>query len=774
MQCSPAISSMTGPDHLDKSRLPSRTIRASNALYALQCEVLEAVASGQPLDRVVQLLCRSIERILPAVVCSVLTVDDEGRLRPLAGPSLPEAYSRALDGIQIGPDVGSCGTAAYYGRSVEICDIDVDPRWARFKAMPLAAGLRACWSSPIKGGDGRVLGTFAFYYRACRAPKVFERRVVEASVHLCALAIEREETWRRLEGTNQRFDMALSNMSQGLCFFSGTRKLIVANCRYSEIYDLPPNSIGPGTSLLEIVDLRIAAGSGPKMAASDYIDWRNTLQVSNIASDTVVELANGRMIAIHHRPMPDAGWVATHEDITERRRAEARVVYMARHDGLTGLPNRVLFNERMEQALALSDRGQGCVVLCLDLDRFKTVNDTFGHPVGDALLQSVAVRLQACVREVDTVTRLGGDEFAVLVIGLDRPESAGELAQRIVRTLSEPFDLEGHSIIVGASVGIAVAPHDGSSAGKLLKSADTALYRAKLDQRGTYRFFEPDMDARLQARLVLERDLHQAVRNHEFELAYQPIFNLAANAVSGFEALLRWRHPTRGLVLPNEFIPIAEETGLIVPIGAWVLHEACVEAANWPASVKVAVNLSAAQFRSDALVETVKQVLLTSGVPAARLELEITESILLNNTADTLATLDELHMLGVSIAMDDFGTGYSSLKYLNSFPFDKIKIDQSFIQSLSEREASVAIMRAIVGLGRSLGMVTTAEGVETQDQLAQLRLEGCTEVQGYLFGRPTSAKSARLMLVEQNGSNSGVVQNQPFLGYDWAVETVDG
>jgi diguanylate cyclase (GGDEF)-like protein len=424
-------------------------------------------------------------------------------------------------------------------------------------------------------------------------------------------------------------------------------------------------------------------------------------------------------------------------------KSEAQIVHMACHDALTGLPNRNLLYERMEHALGLAGRGQNCAALCLDLDRFKDVNDTFGHPVGDQLLQAVSERLLACVRENDTVSRLGGDEFVVLLIGLETPESAGLLAQRIVRTLSEPFDLDGHSIVVGASVGIAVTPQDATSAVTLLKSADTALYRAKLDEPGSYRFFEPDMDARLQARVALERDLRQAVRDEAFALAYQPQYNLATDQLCGFEALLRWHHPVRGTVGPAEFIPLAEDTGLIVPIGAWVLREACAEAVNWPATVKLAVNLSAVQFKSQVLVQTVRQALADSGLAPTRLELEITEGMLLNNNATTLAVLHELHDLGVSISMDDFGTGYSSLSYLRSFPFDKIKIDQSFVRDLSQREDSRAIIRAVVALGKSLGMTTTAEGVETEDQLAQLRREGCTEVQGYLFSKPTSAEAAR-------------------------------
>jgi diguanylate cyclase (GGDEF)-like protein len=719
-------------DRWDSSHHPN-----PNALHALQCDVLEAIAS--------------------TAACSVLTIDEQGRLHPLAGSKLPEAYSKALDGTPIGPDVGSCGAAAFFGHPVEVHDIDADPSWTGFKAMPLAAGLHACWSSPIKGADGCVVGTFALYYRRRRAPTCLERRIVATCLHLCTLAIERDVAQQNLQQTNRRFDIALSNMSQGLCFFDGARNLIVANRRYSEIYGLSPENLVPGTPLEAIVAMRVVAGSGPKMAADSYLEWRRRLKLDDSPTDTIVELTNGRVIAIHRHPMPDSGSVATHEDITERTHAEAKILHMARHDGLTGLPNRGLFQEQLDQALASSGRTQGCAVLRLDLDHFKTVNDTFGNAIGDALLQATARRLLACVRDIDTVARLGGDEFAVLLVGLDRPESAGELAQRITRVLKEPFKLQTHTVETSASVGIAVAPRDGNISGKLMKSADTALYRAKQDERGTQRYFEPEMDARLQARIGLERDLRQAVSNNEFELVYQPIFALDANAICGFEALLRWRHPLRGLVSPIEFIPLAEETGLIVPIGAWVLRQACAEAAQWPGSVKVAVNLSAVQFRHNALMETVTQALSASGLPASRLELEITESVLLNNSADTLCTLHALRDMGASIAMDDFGTGYSSLSYLRSFPFDKIKIDQSFVRDISEKPDSVAIIRAIVGLADSLGMQTTAEGVETSDQLSCVKGEGCTQVQGYFFSRPVPALDARQML--HKGSQSALARS---------------
>ena len=427
-------------------------------------------------------------------------------------------------------------------------------------------------------------------------------------------------------------------------------------------------------------------------------------------------------------------------DVTERKQAEARIAYMAHHDALTLLPNRVLFHERLDEALARVRRhGESLAVHCLDLDHFKGVNDTLGHPIGDDLLKAVAQRLGACLRDSDLVARLGGDEFAIVQSPLRDPNEASALANALIETVSRPYEVRGHEVVVGASIGIALAPADGEAPDALLRNADMALYRAKAEGRGTAHFFEPEMDRRIQARRILELDLRKAFAHGEFELYYQPLINLSSNEVSGFEALLRWRHPERGMVAPAEFIPLAEEIGLIVPLGEWVLRKACSEAVKWPSELKIAVNLSPAQFRSRGVVQAVLTALAYSGLPADRLELEITESVLLGETDVNLATLHQLREIGVRISMDDFGTGYSSLSYLRCFPFDKIKIDRSFVRDLSERPDCLAIIRAVAGLGISLGIATTAEGVETQEQLDRLRAEGCTEVQGYLFSPPRPA-----------------------------------
>ena len=549
---------------------------------------------------------------------------------------------------------------------------------------------------------------------------------------------------------NLQFDTAINNMSQGLCFFDANHRLIVCNDRYIDMYDLAHDRVGPGTPLAEIVDMRFEAGSFPEMTRDEYLRWRANVAISHEPTDSIVELRNGKTVKIRHRPMPDGGWVATHEDITVQRRSEVKIEYMAHHDALTDLANRVLLNERLEQALGRIHLEEMVAVHHLDLDQFKAVNDTFGHPAGDKLLKIVADRLRGLVRETDTIARMGGDEFVVVQAPIADPAESTSLAQRIIALMSEPFDLDGHQAVIGASVGIAVGPSDGLKPDELLRNADLALYRAKGDGRGTFRFFETAMDLQMQTRRIMERDLRKALSSGQFELYYQPVVNLASGDISGFEALIRWNHPEQGVIPPASFIPLAEETGLIVPVGEWVIRQACATAAQWPGDLSIAVNISAAQFRNPGLLQVIVGALATSGLDPTRLEIEITETVLLQNRETTLAVLRQLRELGIRIAMDDFGTGYSSLTYLQCFPFDKIKIDRSFVKDITENTGSLNIVRAVAALAKGMGMTATAEGVETSEQLDRITSEGCTEMQGFLFSRPVPASEIERLFLSRH------------------------
>ena len=540
-------------------------------------------------------------------------------------------------------------------------------------------------------------------------------------------------------------DAALENMSQALCMYDADGRIVLFNERYVKMTGRLAASL-KGLSLLDLLHQRKASGEFDDDPDAYFAQLIATMREGKSRS-TSLEVSGGHTLRLADHPMRGGGWVTTIEDITEWREAQAQIAHMARHDALTNLPNRRLFREQLEQALHHGARHEWVAVLCLDLDHFKDVNDSLGHPIGDELLKKVASRLDGCVRSIDTVARLGGDEFAVVQVGRE-PQllNVSSLASRIVDVIADPYDVQGQQIIIGVSIGISVAPNDGNDADQLLRNADLALYRAKADGRGTYRFFESGMDARAQARRLLMDELRAALLRDELEVYYQPIYDLAAGRVICFEALLRWNHPLRGIVPPTDFIPLAEETGLIVPIGDWVLRKACADAANWPRDVSIAVNLSPAQFKNHKLVASIIAALSAAGLAPDRLELEITESVLLRDSVATLDVLHKLRAYGIRISMDDFGTGYSSLSYLRSFPFDKIKIDQSFVRELASHGDAMAIVRAVTGLGKSLGIATTVEGVQTNEQLELLRMEGCTQVQGYLFSPPQPAAEITRLL----------------------------
>ena len=587
-------------------------------LLGIQHEVLEMIATGEPLSVAMDQLCRRVEEIEPGVTCSMVTVDDDGIIHPLAAPSMPPAYSAAIEGLPIGPAVGSCGTAAFRGEPVEVTDIASDPLWVDYQALAGPLHLKACWSSPLKARDGRVVGTFAFYYGTTRGASDLDREIVAACIHVCAIAIEH--------------DMARSQMRR-----------------------------------------------------------------------------------------------------------------MAYRDAVTGLMNRVAFQERATQALARIGDGRLLVVHYMDVDEFKGINDTLGHRIGDLLLAAIADRLVETIGDAGTVARLGGDEFAVLQEAESR-QTALQVGIRLLAAFNEPFMVEGHELMMGVSLGVAAAPDHGRSLNELMINADLALYRAKADGRGRLRFFVPQLAAAANARRAIERDLKGALEKGEFAIVYQPIVTLADVRIEAFEALLRWNCPGREPIGPAQFVPIAEEMGLIGQIGDWVLREACREAAAWPEHMALAVNLSPLQIRRQSLVDDVMATLEEVGLSPERLILEITETAIL---ADEVAGRDALNRLsrkGIQIALDDFGTGYSSLRLLRSFPISKIKIDQSFVREITEARASAAIVRTMIALAKDLGMTTTAEGIENAEQARRLTDKGCTEAQGYFFSRPISAADVRTLI----------------------------
>lgn len=585
-------------------------LRRSARLHLMQQEILEEMASGAPLKSVMETLCRRVETMIPSVTCSIMAITAEQQLLHIASPSLPEHYQRAINGIAIGPKVGSCGTAAFRGEAVEVTDIDTDPLWEDYKDLALPLGLRACWSSPIKSAEGKVIGAFGFYYPRPRSPSSLERQIVAACLHLCMIAFEHEDT------RAQAYELAFT-------------------------------------------------------------------------------------------------------------------------DPLTHLANRARFQQRVAESLAIvAETGQRVVVQYIGLDHFRAANEMLGYEAGDELLKVVASRLASVVKDHDAIARIGGDEFALVQVGSPSDADIANRARCIIELVAETVPAGDQRLQLGASIGIAIGPDDASSAADLIHDAALAMRRVKELGRGTYFFYEKELNERMQRRRQAEADLRNALARDQFELYFQPIFNLRTGAIEAAEALLRWFHPERGMVRPSEFIPLAEQCGFIEEIGAWAVRRACMEAAKWRADIAVSVNLSPRQFQNSGLSELVAAALEDSGLAPSRLELEVTESVLLSDSAANTALLNQLTEMGVSLALDDFGSGYSSLSYLHRFRFDRIKIDHSFIRDIVRNDGSLKIVRAIVMLAHSLGLKVTAEGVETDDQLAAVRGEGCDAVQGFYIGVP--------------------------------------
>ncbi len=589
---------------------------------------------------------------------------------------------------------------------------------------------------------------------ATLAWSVRERLLLALVVSLAMVAgwlLRRHQlTKQRMAAERRQLSIAVNNIPQGLVLYDGSARIITCNQPYLEMFGLSPDVAKSGCTMQRLIAHRKETGS----FEGDVDEFCNAIiQKVSLGKTTrqLTQTPGGRAIEIINRPLKEGGWVATIEDITERTRADEKIAHLAHYDALTDLPNRAMFRARLEQALGAMRPGQQLAVLYIDIDEFKGVNDALGHPIGDELLKGVAGRLRGCLEDTDVAARLGGDEFAVIQTAITHLSETTRLVDEIHSAIREPFECMGHLITTDASIGIALAPADGLDLDELLRNADLALYGAKADGRRTYRFFEAGMDERARARRKLELDLRQAIVDGDLEVHFQPIVDIESGRINCCEALLRWQHSERGMIPSTEFIPIAEETGLINQLGQWVLSTACTEAVNWPDHVRVAVNVSPVQFRSKTLALNVAATLAASGLAASRLELEITEAVLIRDDEAALDVLHQLRKVGVRVALDDFGTGYSSLSYLQRFPFDKIKIDRSFIKDLAGPGASSSIVQAVVNIAAASDMMTTAEGVETEQQRNLLFILGCNEMQGHLFSPAVSAADVRRLLFSHRG-----------------------
>ncbi|MCA6125910.1 EAL domain-containing protein [Bradyrhizobium sp. WSM 1704] len=569
--------------------------------------------------------------------------------------------------------------------------------------------------------------------------------IVVVTIFLIVRQLQRQHdaARRRLSEKSQHLDTAINTMTQALLLFDASARLVICNQQYIDMFGLSPDVAKPGCHLRDLILHRQQTGSF--VGDVDEYCARFINPESDKVQDTVVSTPDGRNIRLVYKRSPDGGWATTLEDVTEGRRAQARIEYLAHYDALTRLPNRALL-QRHAEGLLLEPTAPTFAIHYIDIDEFKRINDTLGHPIGDEFLRGVAEKLRQAVGPNDFVARLGGDEFAIVQHDVVSDDDVSDLVARIYQSLRAPFDCHGHRLSGDASIGIAIAPRHGTDLFGLLKCADLAMYAAKAAGRRTYRFFDPAMEKQANLRRALEADMRTALSEDGFELHYQPLVDLRSDEVTCCEALLRWRHPVRGMISPAEFVPIAEETGLIEEIGQWVLRTACNEAANWPAHVRVAVNVSPVQFKSETLALKVASALADSGLDPRRLELEITEAVLIADDDAALVTLGQLRALGVHIALDDFGTGYSSLQYLQRFPFDKIKIDRSFVKEVTGNTGSASIIRAVVSIAADRNMITTAEGVETDQQRDTVQMLGCTQMQGYLFSKPVPAQDVRVLL----------------------------
>lgn len=736
-------------------RLPDRapTAAATPAtLAALERTVLEAMARGEPQGVVLERLCRLVEHIVPDSMASVMQLDSvSGQLRIRAGPSFPPEVVPYFSNIEPGATTGSCGNAALCGETVIVDDVANDPRWSALRELAARFGIGACWSTPLFTDQRSVAGTFAITSLRPRSPTAEQLRALETASWLGGLALRNEQNEQRL----RLWTTAMEHASEGVIIADADGIIVDSNRACAEITGFPLSQLrGRNLHAVKLAAQDDAMCRAIWSAVESSGHWRGELWMQRQNGETYPEwLSISAVLGDGSLP---CHYVLVFSDISALKASEQRLFELAHHDSLTRLPNRLRLMQMLEGAVArTASADQTLAVLFIDLDRFKNINDSLGHSAGDALLIEAAARLLDHAGPQGTVARLGGDEFVLLIEGAGDKSDIEARTHRIVADMGAPFVIDDHEVVVTASIGISRFPQDGTEPDRLLRNADIALYRAKRDGRNRYAFYRPGMGQRVRRRLSLESGARHALRRDELVLHYQPQVDSFSGLIVGTEALLRWQHPQLGLLHPAQFLPILEDTRLIVDYGEWVMQGACEQAAAWEAAgagaPRIGVNLSRLQLLPGRLAAALRGILDASGVDPARIELEITEHGVIEQGDAAIACLRELREVGVGLAIDDFGAGYSSLARLKQLPVDRIKIDRSLVHDVGLDQDAEAICAAVVALGHALGVSVTAEGVETEIQASLLRLIHCDELQGFLYGRPVSAAAFAELLFEQEG-----------------------
>lgn len=707
----------------------------------LHQEILELILQHKPLQQILDYINRNIEQHEEDLLCSILLLDDEAkRLINGSAPSLPDFYNKAIDGLVIGDGVGSCGTAAFTGQRVLVEDIQQHPFWVSFKALAERAGLRACWSEPVINCNSQVLGTFALYSRQVSTPTAQQLNLIANMASLTAIAIERYKA-----SENLRMSALVYEHSTDAVFITDSANRIV--------------QVNPAFTRISGYSIEEIHGQDPHVLSSGRHDkhffeemWRSLIEndswegeIWNRKKDGTIYLQWESITLLRDADGMIARHIAVFTDITERKKAQEMISKQANYDTLTNLPNRNLFLDRLEQTIKKAQRRHiQFALLFVDLDNFKSVNDSLGHQQGDRLLTMVARRLTSCVRESDTVSRLGGDEFTVLLHDIHDLSDINNTASKILEQLRRPYRLSEDITIISASIGITVYPNDATDQDNLIRNADQAMYAAKKNGKDTYHYFTASLQAETERKLYLRDQLRQAINAHQFELYYQPIYDSASKKIIKAEALVRWHHPEEGLLSPIEFIAVAEQMGLIVPLGEWIFREACRQTSVWKkiygdSAPNISINKSTQEFLQDDCAQRTLLIIEETGLSADNIIIEITESLLMDENSSALNNLQQFKQAGVKVAIDDFGTGYSSLGYLRRFPVDLIKIDRAFIAELEHNSGDRALVNAIISMAKSLGIMVVAEGIESQWQYDWLIAHECEYIQGYYIGRPLPA-----------------------------------